>query len=302
MWTTFLLGHYVPLSWMTLGLDYVIWGMNPAGYHLTSLLLHCADAVLAYFLARRILRLTGVVGQEVDGAAVAIPAGFAALLFAVHPLRAESVVWVTERRDVLSGLFYLSSLLLNLRDVERPTAKRLSYWLALVAFAAALLSKGSAVTLPPVLLILNVYPLRRLGGDAWLGLCAIGVPSPGQPLPLDWMLRSLHRWFVAALEPFGVTPSVGRVEGAWCPGFSDIASGGRKLAGLGFRVPRDGVVMRGVMAVRPMSEADLDVLVQCHRLIGVEVRGETATSLAEASGRPSLDVPTVIEATRHVRT
>ena len=165
MWTTFLLGHYVPLSWMTLGLDYVVWGMNPAGYHLTSLLLHCADAVLVYFLARRILRLTGVVAPTADGMSLAIPAAFAALLFAVHPLRVESVVWITERRDVLSGLFYLSSLLFYLRYVERTTAKRLWYWLALGMFVAALLSKGSAVTLPPVLLILNVYPLRRLGGE-----------------------------------------------------------------------------------------------------------------------------------------
>jgi protein O-mannosyl-transferase len=165
MWTTFLLGHYVPLSWMTLGLDYVVWGMNPAGYHLTSLLLHTANAVLLYFVARRLLRLTGVIPRESDGMIVAIPAAFAALFFAVHPLRVESVVWVTERRDVLSGFFCLLSLLFYLRDVERPTAKRTSYWLALGMFVGALLSKGTAVTLPAVLLILNVYPVRRLGGE-----------------------------------------------------------------------------------------------------------------------------------------
>ena len=91
-------------------------------------------------------------------------------------------------------------------------------------------------------------------------------------MPLDWMLHSLHRWFEAALRPFGVARSIERVEGAWCPGFSDVAVGGRKLAGLGFRVTRERVVMRGVMAVRPMSDADFDVLARCHRLIGVEVR------------------------------
>jgi lipoyl protein ligase-like protein len=139
-----------------------------------------------------------------------------------------------------------------------------------------------------------------VGGDAWLGLCAIGVPLPGQPLPLDWMVRSMHRWFDAALAPLGVTTQVGRVEGAWCPGFSDIATHGRKLAGLGFRVTRDWVVMRGVMAVRPMSDADLDVLVQCHRLINVEVRRGTAISLSEASAQPRLDVPATIVAIRDV--
>src|SRR5437868_2924388 len=59
MWTTFHLGHYVPLTWMSLGLDYVLWGMNPAGYHLTNVLLHSANAVLVYFLALQILRTTG---------------------------------------------------------------------------------------------------------------------------------------------------------------------------------------------------------------------------------------------------
>lgn len=139
-----------------------------------------------------------------------------------------------------------------------------------------------------------------VGGDAWLGLCAIGVPRPGQPLPLDWMMRSLYRWFEAALGPMGVIISAGRVEGAWCPGFSDIATQGRKLAGLGFRVTRDWVVMRGVMAVQPMSQADLDVLVRCHRLINVEVHGDMGTSLSEAAGRPRLDVATVIDAFRDV--
>jgi tetratricopeptide (TPR) repeat protein len=180
MWTTFLLGHYVPLSWMTLGLDYVVWGMNPAGYHLTNLLLHCANAVVVYFLARRVLRLPNVAAPGSDGVTVAILAAFAALLFAVHPLRVESVAWITERRDVLSGLFYFSSLLfyfhdielrdielhdIELRDIKQPPGNWRWYWLAVGAFVGALLSKGSAVTLPAVLLIMNVFPLQRLGGE-----------------------------------------------------------------------------------------------------------------------------------------
>jgi len=141
-----------------------------------------------------------------------------------------------------------------------------------------------------------------VGGDAWLGLCAIGVPRSGQPMALDWMLHSLHRWFDRALAQWGVVPEVGRIEGAWCPGFSDITVAGRKLAGLGFRVTREWVVMRGVLAVRPMSDADLDVLVRCHRLIGVEVRGDTAISLAQAAGIPGLDVAATIAACRTIST
>ena len=141
-----------------------------------------------------------------------------------------------------------------------------------------------------------------IGGDAWLGLCAIGVPRPDQPMPLDWMLNSLLAWLRVALKPWGVVAGSGRVEGAWCPGFSDIVVDGRKLAGLGFRVTREWVVMRGVLAVRPMSAADLDVLVRCHRLIGVDVHADTAISLAEATGIPGMDVAATIAAWRTVAT
>jgi hypothetical protein len=96
--TTFLMAHYIPLTWMTLGLDYVIWGMNPAGYHLTNLLLHAANAVLFYFMALRVLR-AALPDRSTDGSlALTVGSGFATLLFAIHPLRVESVAWITERR------------------------------------------------------------------------------------------------------------------------------------------------------------------------------------------------------------
>src|SRR5437870_3095596 len=162
MWTTHL-GHYIPLTWMTLGLDYLLWGMNPFGYHLTNLLLHAANAVVFFFVARRILTLALPSPSE-RGHALAVAAGFAALVFAIHPLRVESVAWVTERRDVLSGLFYLSAILMYLRACERGARGRGWYWAAVGLFAGALLSKSMVVNLPFVLLILDVYPLRRLGG------------------------------------------------------------------------------------------------------------------------------------------
>src|SRR5437667_5560541 len=163
MWTTHL-GHYIPLTWMTLGLDYLLWGMNPVGYHLTSLLLHAANAVVFYFLVRRLLTLALLPPPE-RGRALAVSAGFAALVFAVHPLRVESVAWATERRDVLSGLFYLLALLVYLRTCERSDGGRRAYWGSVALFTCALLSKSMAVSLPVVLLILDVYPLRRLGGS-----------------------------------------------------------------------------------------------------------------------------------------
>jgi len=164
MWTTFHMGHYIPLTWMTLGLDYWVWGMNPFGYHLTSLLLHAANAVAFYFLVLRLVTLALPDRSERDPA-LGFSAAFTALLFAIHPLRVESVAWITERRDVLSGLFYLLTILAYLRAHERPEHGRRWYWVSVALFACALLSKSMAVSLPVVLLIVDVYPLRRLGGS-----------------------------------------------------------------------------------------------------------------------------------------
>ncbi len=168
MFTTFLMGHYVPLAWMTFGLDYVLWGMKPAGYHLTNVLLHAANAVLVYFVAFRLLRASTPHRSEEPTVALTAGAGFAALLFALHPLRAESVAWITERRDLLSGLFYLAAIVAYLRycdaGVVRNGPARRWYCASLGFFVVALLSKAMAVTLPVVLLVLDVYPLRRLRG------------------------------------------------------------------------------------------------------------------------------------------
>src|SRR5213594_3818418 len=164
MWTTHL-GHYIPLTWMTLGLDYLPWGMNPVGYHLTSLLLHVTNAVVFFFVVRWLLT-RALPSPSEHGYALAVSSGVAALVFAIHPLRVESVAWVTERRDVLSGLFYLVAILLYLRACEGGARGRGWYWLSVAAFVGALLSKSMVVNLPVVLLILDVYPLRRLGGAA----------------------------------------------------------------------------------------------------------------------------------------
>jgi protein O-mannosyl-transferase len=167
MWTTFHLGHYVPLSWMTLGFDYTLWGMNPLGYHLTNLLLHSANAVLVYAIARRLLAASRGTPESSDGA-ITLGAAAAALLFSIHPLRVESVAWATERRDVLSAFFALSSVLVYL-GIDPAASSRRRYWSAVALFACGLLSKATVMSVPAVLLILNVYPLERLGrsGGWW---------------------------------------------------------------------------------------------------------------------------------------
>lgn len=145
----FVLGHYHPLTWLSSSLDYVLWGMNPAGYHFTNVVLHAITAVLVFWLFVELLKkaLNRESSQQLVWAAAA-----GALAFSLHPLRVESVAWASERRDVLCGVFYAGTLLLYVRGKVK--------W-ALAAFVGALLSKILAVTLPVVLLLIDFYPLRR---------------------------------------------------------------------------------------------------------------------------------------------
>ena len=179
MFTTFHTGHYQPLSWVTFGLDYLLWGMNPFGYHLTNLLLHAANAVLVYFLAFRLLSLA-VSATNSQDLSLRISAGLAALFFAIHPLRVESVAWATERRDVLSALFFLLTIHLYLwANGGAQSSRTRMRWLSgsLVVYGLSLFSKAVGMTLPIVLLVLDVYPLRRLGieGQGWFGRATRGV-------------------------------------------------------------------------------------------------------------------------------
>jgi len=159
-------GQWIPLTWLTLGLDYILWGMRPAGYHLTNVLLHAANASVFFFVVLRLLTLA-LPGPAERGHALAVSAGFAALVFAIHPLRVESVAWVTERRDVLSGLLFLLTLFSYLRAADGGGAGRGRWLVASVGFyALALAAKAVVVTLPLLLVVLDVYPLRRLP-DRW---------------------------------------------------------------------------------------------------------------------------------------
>jgi protein O-mannosyl-transferase len=174
MFSTFHQGHYQPLSWMTFGLDYLIWGMEPFGYHLTNLVLHAANTALFYLLALRLLSLALSRPPSASDLGLRMAAGFAALFFSIHPLRVESVAWATERRDVLSGFFFLATILCYLRAMSHSSDPSDSArWRnkALIAYGLSLLSKASGVTLPLVLLVLDVYPLRRLSGGPgmWFG-------------------------------------------------------------------------------------------------------------------------------------
>ncbi len=161
IWTARVMGHWVPLTWASFAMDWALWGRDPAGYHGTNVVLHALNAALVYLVARRLLCAAGVQSRG----ALDVGALVAALAFALHPLRAESVAWVTERRDVLSGAAFLLAVLAYLRAL-RHEERTSPAWLglSLLAFAGALLAKQSTIMLPAVLLVLDVYPLRR---GAW---------------------------------------------------------------------------------------------------------------------------------------
>jgi hypothetical protein len=122
MFTSDLLGHYAPLTWLSFALDHAIWGLAPFGFHLTNLVLHADNAALAAVVARRLLEAALVLSAP----ARAVGALVAALLFALHPLRVEAVAWITERRGLLSTLLVFVSLLAYLGATRARPPRRLA--------------------------------------------------------------------------------------------------------------------------------------------------------------------------------
>ena len=155
----------MPLTWLSLMLDFELYGLNPGGYHLTNLLLHITNALLLFLVLKR---MTGTLWRS----------GFVAALFALHPLHVESVAWVTERKDVLSTLFWILTLWGYLHYVERPGVKR--YLVTVLAFTLGLMAKPTLVTLPCVLLLLDYWPLGRFQVGQLDGTLSTRIqPPPG---------------------------------------------------------------------------------------------------------------------------
>ena len=144
--TTFYGGFYIPITWCSFMLDHQMYWLNPAGYHLTNLLFHLLNAILLFLALQK---MTGSLWKS----------AFVAALFAVHPLHVESVAWVTERKDVLSTLFWMLALVSYVHYTRYPRIK--NYLLTLLVFLLGLLSKPMVVTLPFVLLLLDYWPLQR---------------------------------------------------------------------------------------------------------------------------------------------
>ena len=232
-------GHYVPLTWLTHGLDYVLWGMDPRGYHAVNLLLHAVNAILVFLLTLQLVTLascgrgepapTAAGRSRPEGRSYIMPAALAALFWAVHPLRVESVAWITERRDVLAACFYFAAVLFYLRAHDPSHSPAGNYAGSVACMLLSMGAKAWAVTLPAVLLVVDVYPLRRRGwtqllvekipfvliaaGGAW----AAGAAQGGTQAFLTWeeygphprVMQSMYGlgfYLAKTFAPFGLSP------------------------------------------------------------------------------------------------
>jgi len=139
-------GFWHPVTWLSLIIDYQIFGLHPHGYHLTNLLFHIINSIFLFLILQR---MTKTIWQS----------AFVACLFAIHPLHVESVAWIAERKDVLSSFFWMLTMGAYIYYVKRPGIQR--YFYVLLFFVLGLMAKPMLVTLPFVLLLLDYWPLQR---------------------------------------------------------------------------------------------------------------------------------------------
>ncbi len=201
--------YWGPVTWLSLMADGQLFGLSPGGYHLTNVLLHAATAVLLFLVLRA---MTGRIW----------PSALAAALFAVHPLRAESVAWVTERKDVLSGLFFMLTLGAYVGYVRRRFSLA-RYLAVMVLFAVGLMAKPTLITLPFVLLLLDYWPLGRTTFATTKGATVFTGRPTNRLSPVVWLvLEKLPLLALAAVccavfvwAQTKTLPSIGHYPWSW---------------------------------------------------------------------------------------
>lgn len=194
-------GSWHPLTWWSHMLDVQLFGTSPAGHHATSVVLHAAAATALFLL------LSGLTGSP-------WPAFVVAGLFALHPLHVESVAWVSERKDVLAALFWLLALGAWVGHLRCPRPAR--YLFALALFALALMSKPMAVTFPLALLLLDFWPLGRIGAGRGGRRRVARLLVEKTPFLLlaaaVSLLTIVTQAAAGALEPLGEVPAAFRMS------------------------------------------------------------------------------------------
>lgn len=227
--------HYYmwhPLTTLSNLLEYQLFGPEPFWFHLTNFLLHTVSVVLLFWVLKK---MTGALW----------PSAFTAAVFALHPIQVESVAWIAERKNVLSGFFWLLTMAAYIRYAQRPNVSR--YLVVLFVFALSTMTKPSVVTLPFVLLLLDYWPLRRTGmaGSAWrlivekiplfvfsgfLSIVTFLSQQSGSAVKPEWMfplnarvlnaLVSYIRYIGKIIYPSGLAvfyPHLGRSIPTWQP-------------------------------------------------------------------------------------
>lgn len=177
--------NWFPLVWLSLMADRQLFGTGASGFHLVNVMFHTANTLLLFWVLRRYTKELW-------------PSFFVAAFFALHPLHVESVAWVTERKDVLSALFWMLTMLAYLRYVESPTALR--YAIMLACFSLGLMSKPMLVTLPFVLLIMDYWPLRRLWPEEGIGVSFFRLIIEKIPL---FILSAASSWVTFIAQKTG---------------------------------------------------------------------------------------------------
>lgn len=232
MFTTTHLGHYQPLTFLSYAIEYSLFhasdtpvrgvevDLNPVVPHATNILLHALNAVLVFILARQVLvRARGKAGAAGPHIWAVLPALLASLVWGLHPLRVESVAWITERRDVLSSAFLLAAVMVYLRAHSPTTKPGAGERLRKVSFALllfSLLSKAWGITFFAIALLLDIYPLKRLPWQPWkwiahrdvlmqkvpfavLGVVFAGVAAYAQRVASSGQtMKTLGEWGVGA--------------------------------------------------------------------------------------------------------
>ena len=249
--------YWQPLTWISHMLDCQFFGLRPGWHHLISLLFHMANVLLVWAV---LARLTGAFWRSAAAAA----------LFALHPMRIESVAWASERKDVLSGLFFLLAIWLYLGYVRKPSKRR--YYAVCGVFAIGLLAKPMVMTLPLILLVLDWWPLKRrafaeklpmfaMAGVSSaitsIGTARLGSVNWGGTLSLSQRVSNalvsyvkLSGTYVLAARPGDSLP---------VPGFGAGVAGGAGAAVAGG--DHGGVSVAGA----PPALPDCRVAVVCHR-------------------------------------
>lgn len=215
MWTSSYTGNWIPLSWLSLAVDYQWGNLNPQAYHFTNLVLHCANVTLVFLISLRVLMIPK--GKEGQKPALlpreAVVAFLASFVFGIHPLHVESVVWASERKDLLCGLFFLTSLFLYLDYLYSYARQKWKLILCFMSFLLALFSKSMAVTLPVALLVLDYWPGRRFH-KPWARILLEKLPFFLAALVVG-MVTVLFQSGTGALSNLGQLPLSFRVMNAF---------------------------------------------------------------------------------------